>query len=339
MLKRYRKALLFLALAGVIVLAIYAPAPDEPPAPRVKGAPSVAKTDASPAARAAPKGEVSRTPLSDMPERNILGNAKADLFGQRSWLPPPPPPPRIAAAPPDSPAAPPPPPPQTYRFAGRLVQEGRVQFFVSKGDTPVAVKLGANLDGYIVEAISETAIALVYPPSGQKENIVVPPGIPGDAPAIPVGLGTLTPPSPSLPPKPPLPAARVQWQGPAQVRFDANFTVALRVHAEQAISSSPMQVKFDPALLASVAVRPGKRYAADVGQGFKYQLKPDGVILIDANAKSAAGNDPELLLLTFRPKKKGAQAEVALTQLRLLGAEGRPLAHDVLASFRTSVAP
>lgn len=339
MLKRYRKALLFLALAGVIVLAIYAPAPDEPPAPRVKGAPpATAKSDAAPAARAMSKGEAGRVPLSDMPERNILGNAKADLFGLRSWQPPPPPP-KIVAAPPDSPPATPPPPPQSYRFAGRLVQEGRVQFFVSKGDTPVAVKLGANLDGYVVESISETSIALVYPPSGQKESIVVPPGIPGDAPAVPVGLGTLTPPSPSLPPKPPLPAARVQWQGPAQVKVDANFTLSLRVLAEQSISSSPMQVKFDPALLASVAIRPGKRFAADAGQGFKYQLKPDGVIVIDANARSAADNDPELLLLTFRPRKKGAQVEVSLTQLRLLGAEGRPLAHDVLASFRASVAP
>jgi hypothetical protein len=340
MLKRYRKALLFLALAGVIILAIYAPAPDEPPT-RVKGAPPVGtRNDAAPLARAAVKEQGSRTPLNETLERDILGNAKADLFGLRSWLPPPAPPPKVVASPVDVQPPVPPPPPQSYRFAGRLQQDGSVQFFVSKGDTPIPVKLGDNLDGYVVESIADNAIALVFPPSGQKESIVVPPGLPGDAPAVPVGKGSLSPPPvPVLPPKPPLPLARVQWQGPAQVKAGANFTVALRVLADQAISSSPMQVRFDPSILESVAVRPGKRYIADAKGGFNYRINPPGMIVINASTRSAAGNDPELLVLTFKPRKSGAQAEVNLTSLNLQGAEGRPVAHDVLASFRAPVVP
>jgi hypothetical protein len=338
MMKRYRKALLFLALAGVVALAIFAPAPEEPLAP-VKGEPKAAvRADASPAARKAANEKSSGARLNEIPDRNGLGNAKADLFGTRSWLPPPPPPKPVALSA-EVPAPPPPPPPQTYRFAGRLVQDNKVQFFVSKGDTPIPVTLGSNLDGYVVESIAADRIALVYPPLGSKESIVVPPAIPGDAPAVPVGLGSLpvAPPALVVPPKPLGGLARVQWQGPAQVKQGANFMVALRVVADQVISSSPMQVKFDPALLESVAVRPGKRYGADAGQGFNYKLNPDGRIVINASAKTAAGNDPELLVLTFRAKKKGAQAEVSLTQLQLLGAEGRPLAHDTLASYRTSV--
>jgi hypothetical protein len=111
------------------------------------------------------------------------------------------------------------------------------------------------------------------------------------------------------------------------------------VMSDQPISGSPMQVRFDPSILESVAVRPGKRYAADAGRGFNYRINPGGVIVIGAIAKSTAGNDPELLVLTFKPKKTGAQVEVNLTSLNLLGAEGRPLAHDALASFRATVTP
>ena len=203
MLTRYRRALLFLALASVIVLAIYAPEPEQP-SRRVRESPSAA-IDSTVSARA---GEVNsgRPMLGDVPERNILGSSNADLFGTRSWQPPPP---KVVAPPPGS-LAPPPPPAQSYRFAGRLIQDGNVQLFVSKGDTPVAVKPGANLDGYVIESVSFNAIELVYPPSGHKERIFVPPTIPGDAPAVPAAMRAapvaspvpMIPPTPTIPPKP-----------------------------------------------------------------------------------------------------------------------------------------
>lgn len=211
-----------------------------------------------------------------------------------------------------------------------------MQFFVSKGDTPIAVKLGANLDGYVVETVSTDRISLVFPPLGHKETIVVPPGLPGDAPATPVGAGA-APVQPLVPLVPPRPVARVQWQGPAQVKMGANFTVALRVVSEQTISGSPMQVKFDPAILESIAVRPGKHYADGTGRGFNYRVSPDGTIVVNTGAKLAAANDPELLVLTFKPRKPAGQAEVSLASLNLQGPEGKPLAHDVLAQYRAAV--
>lgn len=96
--------------------------------------------------------------LSQFPERGILGDAKSDLFGSQSWQPPAP---KVEAVPPP----PPQPPPMTYRFAGRFVQDGKSQIFLSQGDTPIAVKPGTRLDGgYVVESITADAVALLYPP-------------------------------------------------------------------------------------------------------------------------------------------------------------------------------
>lgn len=352
MLKPARKTWLLLALAAMVALAIFAPAPDEPVSPARDSAPArnAKGADAAPAARAT-KGATDaagRTVFNELPERNALGASKVDLFGSQSWEPPLP---KVVARP-SGPPAPPPPPPMTYRFAGRLAQDGKEQLFVSKGDTPVAVKLGGTLDGYVVESISAGAIALVYPPLGHKEQIFVPPGIPGDAVAAagpmvpfvapPPSPGLAVPPlSPSLatPSKPQAGVARVQWDGPAQVKLGANFSVALRVDADQPVSGSPMQIRFDPSVLESIAVRPGKRFAAEAGRGFNYRINAEGSISVGATSASAANNDPEWLVLTFKPKKNGTQAEVRLTSLDLQGPGGRVLAHGGLTHFRTTVTP
>ena len=201
MLKRYRTVLLFLSLAVVVALAVFAPATDGPvvTATRSPAAQGAKGPDGAVAGRdfARDKDKGGRPVLSAMPERVILGNPKVDLFGTQSWVPPPKPvAPQVVAPPP-----PPPPPPLEYRFAGRLLQDGKMQFFVSRGDTPIPVKTGDSLGGYIVESISNSAIALVYPPLGHKETIPVPPAIPGDAPAIPItGAATQAVSPPNAPP-------------------------------------------------------------------------------------------------------------------------------------------
>ncbi|OGA46702.1 MAG: hypothetical protein A3F74_21050 [Betaproteobacteria bacterium RIFCSPLOWO2_12_FULL_62_58] len=59
-----------------------------------------------------------------------------------------------------------------YRFAGKLIQNGQLQVFLSKGDTPIPIKQGEVLDGtYRVESIAESGITLVYLPLGHKEHI------------------------------------------------------------------------------------------------------------------------------------------------------------------------
>jgi len=313
-------------------MAVFAPEPDGSPdkAPRATAVRSSKTSDAALPVQVAAKNNSSAGVVTKIGERDSLGDIKVDLFASQSWQPPPP---KVVIAPPPPPS----PPLMPYRFAGRLVQDGKVQFFVSKGDTPIAVKLGDTLDGYVVESISASSIALVYPSLGHRESIAVPPGIPGENPALPATASV--PAAPAAPPVPQASVARVHWQGPAQVKLGSNFSVALRVDVDQPISGSPMRVRFDPSILESIAVRPGKRYGVEAGRGFNYRINPDGVIVVGATTQSLASRDPELLVLTFKPKKNSTQAEVSLTSLNLQGSGGRALAHDVLASFRTTVTP
>ena len=347
---RHRRTLLFLALAGVVGLAVFAPppgAPVEPSSPAASARNSNNTNSAAKGTGVAGKGNSGSSELlSDYPERAILGDSKTDLFGSQSWQPPPPP--KVVVTPPPPPP-PPQPPPMTFRFAGRVLQDGKMQVFVSKGDAPLAVKLGDNLDGYVVEAISSTAIALVYTPLGHKENILIPPTFPGEAAMSPSQLETapmapivqLAPALPSAPaPKPNASVARVRWDGPAQVKVGTNFSVALSVNTDQPISGSPLQVRFNPAVLEPVSVRPGKLYAVEVGRGFTYRTNADGSIVVGATSQAAsAPGSAELLVLTFKPKKNSTQAEISLTSLNLQGLAGRSVAHDALATFRATVTP
>ena len=73
-----------------------------------------------------------------------------------------------------------------YRFAGKLIQNGQLQVFLSKGDTPIPIKQGEVLDGtYRVESIAESGVTLVYLPLGHKESIPVASALPPTAAATP----------------------------------------------------------------------------------------------------------------------------------------------------------
>ena len=331
-----RKHFLFLILAGVVGLAVFAPTPEEP-----KLRPQAAKAagaDTALAPRATSKvaaTQAALAPPSALPARSAFGQAPA----------------------------------MSYRFAGRLVQDGVAKIFVTKGDTPVAVKVGDKLDDYLVESIGSQSIALVYPPLGKKVSIAmsaVQDGS-GQEAAAPASLSPPPPQAPSTPAARPVPTsgaapapavaaapqavavgkgARVLWDGPAQVKMGANFSVALRVDSDQPISASPMQLRFDPAVLESVAVRPGKLYASEAGRGFTYRVNPDGAIFVGASGRSASGADTsagaggaELVVLVFKPLKPGATAEVSLSALNLQGPSGRALAIEALTTFRAPVTP
>ena len=220
------------------------------------------------------------------------------------------------------------------------------------------MKVGDNLDGYVVEAVTATAIALVYQPLGHQLSIAIPAEIsagestPSVAfrplPAQVQGQGVFTvpgaqpqpgaaTPNPALP-KPPGGAARVKWDGPAQIKMGANFSLTLRAEANQPISGSAMQLRFDPTVLASVSVQPGKLYAGEVGRGFSHKVNPDGTIFVGATSQaSAEAGDSELLVLTFKPLKPSAQVEVSLAALNITGTAGRTLVHDMPASYRATV--
>lgn len=360
----HRKAILFTILVAVVALILVDPVPNRnakssvaPASPQRHG-----QDDGGAPAPGAKGAAKALAPA--LPERPALGEPRSELFGAHSWQPPAA---KVATA-----RVAPSVPPMPYRFAGKLIQNGQLQVFLSKGDTPIPIKQGEILDGaYRVESISEGGVTLVYLALGHKENIPIgraflpatttapPSGVAPPAGGTQAGIGTI-PTGSVLPavttpfplsrrdgvtsgvaePKAQSKPARLLWDGPQQVKLGASFSVALRVISDQPLRASPMQVRFDPTVLESVAVRPGKFFGAEEERGFSYRVNSDGSIFVGASAPGTTSvADGELLVLTFKPIKPGAVAEVSVASLGLQGAAGHAIAHDALAAFKTAIIP
>lgn len=308
-----RKLLLIGAVLATVALVAYEPA-------REDSAKSQPRESAAPASTA--RGNASEG--LQVPERRALGKVRGELFGA------PPPPPQPVAAAPSAPAvvvAPPVP----YRFAGRVRKGAEEEFLLSKGDLIFPVKEGETLDGtYRVVAVKAEGIELTYLPLGTTERIIVSSVLDVDRP-VPVAAPSPAPsPAPVADGKP----AQLRWEGPARVQAGASFSVALRVSSHEPLRATPMQLRYPHGVLEPLEVRPGKF----IGKGaFSYRVS-EGSIFVGALAPSTApGADAELLVLTFRPLKQGATAELSMTALSLQGLAGRAIAHEQPAAFRAAI--
>jgi hypothetical protein len=353
-----RKVILFAALAGTVALVVLDFGEDKPTRgnPRAGAKPGGGSEAGASSQGAAPAGNAGRF---ELPDRRPLGEPRTDLFGS-------PPPPRtsavVAAGPPPAPVA----PANPYKFAGRLVRDGRAEFFLSRGDSVLAVRQGETIEGgYRVEAIGEEQITLMYLPLGKKETIPVysslPPAVAGaQARPAPAQAASLAKPVP-VPPQPVAGAApaaqdsaaivitvdlggenkpaRLLWHGPDRVKLGTQFTVALHVTSAQPVRASPMQIKVNPALFETVAVKPGGFFAQG-DRNFTYRIDPDGSIFIGAsNRNPVPAEAAEFVVLTLRPLKPAPAAELSVASLSLHGPAGKVIAFDPLVAFKTAITP
>jgi hypothetical protein len=306
-----RKLLLFGTLAGIVGFLLLDKPARTPEAAAVKSdgtAPRANSTDGL-----------------QVPGGRGLARARGELFG----APPPPPQaaPTIAAAP--VPVA----PPMPYRFAGRVLKGSEEEVLISKGDLVFPVKVGDTLDGmYKVESIGADRIELLYIPLGTSERILVTSALEtGRAPAAVAAAPAVAPSLPVVDGKP----AQLRWEGPALVQAGASFSVALRVSTQEPLRAAPMQLRFEPGVLEPVSVRPGKFF----GEGsFSYRVNPAGSIFVGASSEPAApGVDAELVIVTLKPIKRGATAELSMSTLSLQGVAGRAIAHERPSAFRAAI--
>ena len=302
--------ILFGGLAAAVALAAFAPGGDGP--------------DVSSVSKAEPRRAVAAAQLQ-LPGREALGRVQGELFAS-------PPPPAAAPAPDQQPA--PGAPPLPYRFAGKTRQGQEEQIFLAKGDAVIAVKEGDTLEGgYRVTAIGAAHIDVLYLPLGTRDRISVNSSLEVEAPPAPapkIHAATPSAADTGL-------TAQLRWQGPQSVRAGASFNVVLHLSYDKALRAAPMQLRFEPGVLEAVSVRPGKF----LGQGnFSYRVNPDGSIFIGATSSGGApGADAELLVITLRPIKAGATAELNMASLSLKGAAGAAVAHGQVAAFRAPIAP
>jgi hypothetical protein len=134
--------------------------------------------------------------------------------------------------------------------------------------------------------------------------------------------------------------AQLRWEGPASARAGANFNVSLRVTSGEQIRAAPMQLRFDPAVLESVSVRPGRYFSVEKTSSFGYRVNSDGSIFVGvSNQTPASASDAEMLVLTFKSIKAVAAAEISVASLNLQGAAGRTIAYNGLTPFRTTITP
>ena len=307
-------------IGGAAAAVVWAPAPEEDPAP-------IAAPSLSVAPVAAKRTEAGNSLLAQLPEREALGRRRGELFPAQSWTPPPRPVARAAAVAP--PVAAPTPPPMPYRVAGRVVHDGISQVVLAKGDRVLTVQPGDTLDdGYRVEDIGPQGVTLVYLPLGTPQQL-----------AMTVPLGEAQPRTVAATQVASAPAvtdnrpATLRLEGPARIRAGDPFSVALKVTSDQAVRSAPVQLSFDAALLEPVDVRRGGFFADGI---FSFRINPSGSIFIGAAGKGAVPADAEFFVVTFKPVRAGA-AELKLSSVLLQGAAGRAIAHDQPAAFRTAI--
>jgi hypothetical protein len=327
-----RKAILFTILTGIVGYLVV-DSGDGPRAPQSGSAPAKGTSGAeSGEVRANARGE-----RYALPERAALGAPHADLFGAKSWQAP-----RATGASAGAVHAPSAPkvPPMPYRYAGKAVHEGQTKVYLAKGERVFPIRTGDTLDGaYRVQAIENTRITLLYLPLGRKETIPVKSSLTPIAHALDAASGVARvaqdKPTEAAHGK----AARVLLEGPRRVKLGAPFTVAMHVTSEQPVASSPVEFKFDPKLLETVAVKPGRFFAQGKDQ-FNVRVSADGSIIVGAkNDARLPAPDAEFLLLTFRPIKPAAVAELSVASLSLRGPAGRAIAFDTPVAFRTAITP
>ena len=319
-----RKKIIFgalIAAGGAAVVAVLLLA-SQGDAPTVAGPKSAASRAQQPGAAGAER-------FAALPDREAVGRPAGQPFGSPSR----PPPSRAAAAAPV--AAAPAAPPMPYRIAGQMVQGGAAQVVLAKGDRVLTVREGDTLeDGYRVEAIGPQGVTLLYVPMNIRETLPFASALGIDAPAArPPARSAQPPAQPSMQPGSEARPAQLRWEGPERVQAGSPFNVALKVTSDQPVRGSPLQLSYDAALLEPVEVRAGGFFS---GGSFSYRINPGGSILVGAFGPGDVAADAEFLVVTFRPIRAGATAELKLSSVLLQGAAGRAIVHAQPAAFRTA---
>ena len=324
---RRKKILVWLVIAGAAALAAYW-LPGLPIAPLAGG----------PASQAKGERRVENIPadsrFASLPKRELIGERHGDPFAGYS-------PPRVvakaaAAAVPVKPL----PPTMPYRAAGKILQDGVEVVMLAKGDRMLPVQVGETLeDGYRLESIGADEIVLLYVPLGLRERLPMlltldfdPPAA-GAAASAPAKSAASAPASSEPAPR----AAELRWEGPDKVQTGSTFTVTLKLTSSEPLRASPLQVAFDAKLLEPVGVKPGKFFNGD--GSFSFRVNPEGHIFVGASGPGNIPSDAELVVLTFKPIRPAASAEVRLSSVFLQGKVGKSIPVGQLTAYRTSITP
>ena len=90
-----------------------------------------------------------------------------DPFARKSFSPEP------AAA--EAPAQPPAAPPLPFRYVGKMIEDGKLAVFLSRGDDSYSVHSGQKIDAqYRVDKVSRTQVVFTYLPLKTRQTLDIP---------------------------------------------------------------------------------------------------------------------------------------------------------------------
>jgi hypothetical protein len=102
-----------------------------------------------------------------------LDAGAADPFATATLSPPPPPQQRAAAA--RLPAAVPAMPPLPFRYVGRLLDKGKREVLLMRGEHLFSIAAGDKIgDEYLVDHVGDSSIRFTYLPLKMKQNMQLP---------------------------------------------------------------------------------------------------------------------------------------------------------------------
>jgi len=94
-------------------------------------------------------------------ERADSDKPAADPFARNSFAPP------QAAAKPAKPVA----PELPFRYVGKLIEDGQLSVFLSRGEESLAVKAGQTIGEYRVDKVTESEVTFTYLPLKTKQTL------------------------------------------------------------------------------------------------------------------------------------------------------------------------
>ena len=157
-----RRALLFLALAGVVGWSLWLAFGETENAGGDVAEPVTRARSPAPAEAAAP---AQAQPPEAAPR---LALSRSNLFPEQTWYvppPPPPPPPYVAPPPPQAPALP-------FSYMGRWQEAGQTTYYLARGTLPVSVHAGQVLDGvWRLEPVTGGQQNFTYLPLDQTRSL------------------------------------------------------------------------------------------------------------------------------------------------------------------------
>ncbi|MCE3003773.1 MAG: hypothetical protein LW860_13900 [Xanthomonadaceae bacterium] len=191
-----------------------------------------------------------------------------------------------------------------------------------------------------VRADERAAPTSPAPPSSQPG--VAPFGGPAAAPAaigpggaVPVGAPVASPPGAAQP------VAQLSWQGPSSVKVGDSFVVQLSIQSEAALTSVPLTLAFDPAVLQVSAVTEGNYLRRNGAQtSFTSRVDPSGQILITASrASGGATGSAGLVAVSFSARASAAETRVQVQAISPVGLDGRSISTAPPAPFSLRILP